>query len=511
MSVKWIQGIVVSVLLLLLGACGGGEAPNGGDASGPTPVATITSPMTGSVYPEGSDISFTGTGEDIEGGALDGTSLAWSSDADGQLGTGETVSSMLSTGSHTITLEATDSGGATGTDTITITVNAAPVIDNMVTSPARVNVSTPTAINWSITDADGDTLTCDLDINADGSNEHTIDDCANNTSQIHTYAQTGDYQVRLTVTDNVNAPVQQVMNVTVMDLGAIPEVTVFSATPEAPETGDPVAFDWDVSDGDGDTLTCKLDVDADGSYDYTISDCASNNSQEHTYTQAGVYQVRLTVEDGANSPVQATIDLTVSSTSPVTPEPPGGPVDPPPPAANWSAPIGVYIPTTETYLEVQDSLPANWVITGLGFRAYGGAITTMLISASEVTATGLQGNMKRRSGSAPNNPLEVEANCPFGSVVTAVAMREKNGNITNLRLRCSRFVADTQQVDYWIFRYVEAVSSRAHFGAGYEIEFSFNNLVSFGDYGKVFLTGFGARDKSDSVENVWGQIQLLNP
>ncbi len=180
-------------------------------------------------------------------------------------------------------------------------------------------------------------------------------------------------------------------------------------------------------------------------------------------------------------------------------------------AANWSSPISVNVPSWESYLEVQDSLPINWVVTGLGFRAKGGAVTTMLINAREVTATGLQGSLKRRSGSAPYNALEVEANCPFGSVVTGVAMRERNDNITNLRLRCARFVAETQQVDYWIFQYVEAISSLAHFGAVYEIEFSFNNLVSFGDYGKVFLTGFGARDKSDSMENVWGQVRLLHP
>ncbi len=121
-------------------------------------------------------------------------------------------------------------------------------------------------------------------------------------------------------------------------------------------------------------------------------------------------------------------------------------------AANWSSPIGVNVPGRETYLEVQDSLPGNWVITGLGFRAYGGAITTMLINAREVTATGLRGNLKRRSGSAPYHPLEVEANCPFGSVVTAVAMRERKGDITNLRLRfCSMPLTSVCQIpnDYY--------------------------------------------------------------
>ncbi|NOX92980.1 MAG: hypothetical protein GXP18_11180 [Gammaproteobacteria bacterium] len=1088
-SVKWIQGVVIS-LSLLLGACGGED-----DSS--DPVATITEPTDGSVHPENSDISFAGTGSDDDDGTLSGASLEWSSGTDGQLGTGTAVSSTLSTGSHTVTLKATDSDGAMATDAITITVNAAPVIDTMAASLTLVNVDTPTTFSWTITDAESDTLTCGLDINGDGTNEHTIDDCANG-SQTHTYAQTGSYEVRLTVDDGINTAVQKSMNVTVTPAGtsnAPPQIDSFNATPDAPKTGDAVTFGWNISDMDGNTLTCKLDIDADGTNDYTINDCANDTPQAHTYTQAGTYKVRLTVEDGANSPVLTEIDLTVSSAPPViseftaSPDPaystvattfywqvsdPEGdtltcmldidndgtddytiddcaniasrehtyatsnsytarltvrdsandtqatvsltvkphllldvtvdgpvnadgrafytmtvsnvsaapitdvsvvytvpaelrfhptvdtepdancestctdeteaswtlgtlvagasrtitvnavvlsPLDVPtgtlintpvrvtspdiidivnvtktvivnnspisqlamsaskdpvipgedlvyqfnignitatalsnpelrstlpagvtvnsisdggtlddatgeivwalaslaagntirrevsvtvdtgviagqiltaraelrhddddsialdssaehavtvvastfpltlnigaasdpvvanerllyditvsnisavpvnmvemqfrvpsqlqfhaavdaepdtscestcvdgeeaswglgtlspgesrtitinavvlsPPdvptgtlinasirvsssevidninkiktvavnnspmsqlamstskdqaipgedlvyqlnidnittttltnlelrvalpagvtvnsisddgtpdgatgeivwtvdsleadntiqreigvtvdtgtiagqvlmtraelrhdggvaldssaeravtvianafATKWSSPIGVHVPGRETYLEVQDSLPVGWVVTGLGFRATNGAVTTMLINAREVTATGLQGSMARRSGSIPDNPLEVEANCPFGSVVTAVAMREANDNITNLRLRCSRFVAETQLVDYWIFRFVEATSSMAHFGATYEIEFTFNNLVSFSDYGKVFLTGFGARDKSDSMENVWGQIRLLQP
>jgi len=1083
-SVKWIQGTVI-FLSLLLGACGG---PGPSD-----PVTTITNPENGSVHPENSDISFTGTGSDDEDGALSGASLEWSSDTDGPLGTGTAVSSTLSPGSHTITLKATDSDGATDTDTITITVNAAPVIDTIQASLTRVNVGTPTTLSWTITDAENNTLTCGLDIDGDGTDEHTIDNCTNG-SQAHVYTQTGNYEIRLTVTDGVNTVVQQSINITVTPEGTVdvpPQIDSFNATPDVPKTNNAITLNWTVSDTDSDMLTCKLDIDADGTNDYIVSDCANNTSQVHTYTQAGTYKVRLAVEDGANSPVLTEIDLTVSSTAPViseftvNPDPayttvattfywqisdpendtltcmldidndgtddytindcaniasqehtyassgnytaqltvrdsandtqatlslmvkshllldvtvdgpvtPGGkalytmtvsnvsateitdvsvvyavpaelhfhptadaepdtncestciggadaswalgtlaagesrtitvnaivlssldvptgslinapirvtspdiidivnmtktvavnnspmpqlamsaskdPVIPgdtlvyqfnigninatalsnselravlpvgvtvnnisdggiqddatgeiiwtmaglsaddtvqrevsvtvdtstiagqiltaraelrhdegvaldgnaehsvtvvastfpltlnisavhgpavankrlpydiivsnisaepvnavevqfrvPPqlqfhPSADaepdtdcestcadgaeaswalgtlaaggsrtitidavvlspsdvptgtlinslirvtspevidninepkivavnnspvsqltmsasknpvipgdtlvyqldissinamaltnlelrttlpegvtinsisddgtlddatgevvwtisslaadttiqrkvsatvdigtiagqilaaraelrhdggstldnsaehavtviastlstkWSSPIGIHVPGRETYLEVQDSLPVNWVITGLGFRAHEGVITTMLINAREVTATGLQGNMEKRSGSAPDNPLEVEANCPLGSVVTGVAMREANDNITNLRLRCSRFVAETQQVDYWIFQYVAAFSSMAHAGAVYEIEFTFNNLVPFNDYGKVFLTGFGARDKSDSMENIWGQIRIL--
>ena len=64
----------------------------------------------------------TGTACDAEDGDLTG-SLAWSSNLDGALGTGESVStSTLAAGVHTITASVTDSGDLTGSDGVTITV-----------------------------------------------------------------------------------------------------------------------------------------------------------------------------------------------------------------------------------------------------------------------------------------------------------------------------------------------------------------------------------------------------
>ena len=210
-------------------------------------------------------------------------------------------------------------GGGGGGSNQNDTPNAVPVIDNVTADSSSVDLGESVTFSWSISDAESDVLSCDLDINDDGTADYSIDDCANNTSQAHIYDQAGDYQIRLTVTDSVNEPVQQNVNVAVIDPRSIsaPEVTDFSATPEAPKTSNSVTFEWGVDDADGDTLACKLDVDGDGVDDYTINDCASNTSQLHTYTQAGVYQVRLTVEDGASTPTQTSIELTVSSTLPV--------------------------------------------------------------------------------------------------------------------------------------------------------------------------------------------------
>lgn len=92
-----------------------------------TPEVTINSPPDGSIYVTGSSLDLTGTAIDGEDGLLSGTSLAWSSSLDGDLGTGTSIPSVvLSKGSHIITLAATDSEGVTGRTTITVHIGNTP-------------------------------------------------------------------------------------------------------------------------------------------------------------------------------------------------------------------------------------------------------------------------------------------------------------------------------------------------------------------------------------------------
>jgi formylglycine-generating enzyme required for sulfatase activity len=87
------------------------------------PVAVIVSPSDNSVFSGASTITFQGTGTDNEEGTLSGTSLIWTSDIDGQIGSGVTFGTELSIGTHIITLTATDSSGATGTAIVSVYVN----------------------------------------------------------------------------------------------------------------------------------------------------------------------------------------------------------------------------------------------------------------------------------------------------------------------------------------------------------------------------------------------------
>lgn len=87
------------------------------------PTVSITAPADGSDADEGTSVTFSGTANDTEDGNLSG-SLSWSSNLDGGIGSGASFStSGLSVGTHVITASVTDSGGLSGSDAISLTIN----------------------------------------------------------------------------------------------------------------------------------------------------------------------------------------------------------------------------------------------------------------------------------------------------------------------------------------------------------------------------------------------------
>ncbi len=117
------------------------------------PLVTITAPPTGTVVEPGTTIDLTATATDILDGDL-GTGIAWTSSRDGALGTGPIVSTgTLTSGSHVITASAADHFGLVGHATITIVVNATPVLH--VTAPTDGTIVDPgTAVGFSATATD---------------------------------------------------------------------------------------------------------------------------------------------------------------------------------------------------------------------------------------------------------------------------------------------------------------------------------------------------------------------
>ena len=95
--------------------------PTGTTVPNNAPTISITAPANNATFATGASITFTGSASDTEDGDKS-TSIVWSSDIDGTLGTAPGILVKLSDGTHTITAKVTDSGGKTATATITITV-----------------------------------------------------------------------------------------------------------------------------------------------------------------------------------------------------------------------------------------------------------------------------------------------------------------------------------------------------------------------------------------------------
>ncbi|MEM7129555.1 MAG: hypothetical protein AAF702_24695 [Chloroflexota bacterium] len=88
------------------------------------PQPTIFAPGDNHEFVEGQTITFQGNAADLEDGTLSDSALRWTSDLDGELGTGSLLSVGLMPGTHRITLTATDSANETATATITVNVNS---------------------------------------------------------------------------------------------------------------------------------------------------------------------------------------------------------------------------------------------------------------------------------------------------------------------------------------------------------------------------------------------------
>jgi hypothetical protein len=89
--------------------------------AGCTPIVTINLPASGDIFSAGEEINFEGQAAYR---IFDNDAYVWTSDIDGQIGTGPTLSSTdLSEGQHIITLTITNPRGRTGESSISITVN----------------------------------------------------------------------------------------------------------------------------------------------------------------------------------------------------------------------------------------------------------------------------------------------------------------------------------------------------------------------------------------------------
>jgi len=73
-------------------------------------------------------------------------------------------------------------------------------------------------------------------------------------------------------------------------------------------------LNWTIAEPDGDPMTCRLDLDNNGSWDVTVGSCTSASSRTRTFTTVGTTTVALEVSDGTNTST-GSVQLVVGAAS----------------------------------------------------------------------------------------------------------------------------------------------------------------------------------------------------
>ena len=236
------------------------------DIPNEAPVADFTSVV------DGLDVDFTDTSTDPDG---DETIVAWSWNfGDGNTSSAQSPSHTYTTaGEYDVTLTVTDNLGATDTITKQVVANQAPVADfTFVVDGLDVDFTDTS------TDPDGDETIVAWSWNFGD------DNTSSDQSPSHTYTTAGEYDVTLTVTDN---------------LGATDTITKQVVANQAPvadftfSTNAPLRVDFtDTStDPDGDETIVAW------SWNFGDGNTSSDQSPSQTYPAVGEYDVTLTVTD----------------------------------------------------------------------------------------------------------------------------------------------------------------------------------------------------------------------
>ncbi len=169
---------------------------------------------------------------------------------------GDTVNTAIA-GIYVVTYDVSDAAGNPATQlmrTVNVT-NTLPVISSFTVNPDPAFTDSVATFSWTVNDANGDILTCLLDVDDNGVTDFTINDCANSTSQSHTFAVAGDFTARLTVSDGIAIPVENTLNLTVLSPVSTPTQSFSLAKLQSTAVGTIFTSQFISSNSDGTNFT----------------------------------------------------------------------------------------------------------------------------------------------------------------------------------------------------------------------------------------------------------------
>ena len=299
------------------------------------PTVSIIAPSNGSGFDQGAAITFEATANDEEDGDLS-NSIQWSSNLDGNIGSGALLATALSTGDHSITASVVDSENEETQITINLSVfqpvNNSPEIT--ITAPTDINsVESDTAVTFaaSAIDAEDGDLSTLIEWSSD------LDGSIGTGASINSTLSAGSHQITASVVDSGNQSVATSLNIEVTEPVLPPSqgsdriaIEVFASRTEciAPcgvmfdatdttsldftESFHELQFHWDFNDQNA-TFENRPEVNANQS----IAPISG-----HVFENAGTYDVVLTVSDTngevASQLIQVVVEAPESAYSELT-------------------------------------------------------------------------------------------------------------------------------------------------------------------------------------------------
>lgn len=180
-----------------------------------------------------------------------------------------------------------------------------PGIDTFAATPNPVPLNTGVVFSWTLF---GSPFTCRVDAQNDGIFDYTLGNCSSATRQSHVYQIPGTYIARLQVQDSQGRQFEQTTVVEVTPPNRPPIIARFEVVPGA--TAYAGVYRIETLDPDGDNVECQLDVDNDGTFEYTFPRCNTGAMvlQPHTFKPQPRYVSRLVARD-LYAQVEATITI----------------------------------------------------------------------------------------------------------------------------------------------------------------------------------------------------------
>ncbi len=190
--------------------------------------------------------------------------------------------------------------------------SSSPLINSLSVNPTFGQSGTTVTLSWDITHTDNDTITCEIYWEGTSSQPQTVNPCSNTGSLDHTYNTGGTKNILFKVIDSY-FPSANIQSTAQVIINSTPTVGNFSVNPSLGDAPLTVTFSWQINDPDGDTLTCKIDIDNDGKFDYTITACTNSKTQKHTYDKPNTYTVKLRIDDGKGGSAEQILIVTVKA------------------------------------------------------------------------------------------------------------------------------------------------------------------------------------------------------